>query len=121
MGSVAEEVVRKASAPSMVINAPQRKFRIAVAHNCILTFYIKEVSMVNLYLEIKWSSALVLGFFLILTGVVGMFMPLVPEIAVILLGMWLLAGAAVNPLGRRRLIIPKKTLMPQHGQQKSQA
>ena len=64
--------------------------------------------MMTLYLEIKWSSALVLGFFLILTGVVGMFMPLVPEVVVILLGMWLLAGAAVNPLRRRRFILPKK-------------
>ena len=32
-----------------------------------------------------------------------MFIPLIPEIAVILLGMWLLGAATVNPVGRWRL------------------
>ena len=59
--------------------------------------------MMNLYLKIKWSTALLLGILLVLTGVIGMFIPLVPEIAVILLGMWLLGATAVNPVGRRRL------------------
>lgn len=59
--------------------------------------------MTNIYLKIRWGSALFIGIILVLTGVVGLFIPLVPEIAVILLGMWLLGAAAINPLGRRRL------------------
>ncbi|MBM2842026.1 MAG: hypothetical protein HW412_2554 [Bacteroidetes bacterium] len=59
--------------------------------------------MTNIYLKIRWGSALLIGLILVLTGVVGLFIPLVPEIAVILLGMWLLGAAAINPLGRRRL------------------
>jgi rubrerythrin len=59
--------------------------------------------MTNIYLKIRWGSALLIGIILVLTGVVGLFVPLVPEIAVILLGMWLLGAAAVNPLGRWRL------------------
>jgi len=63
----------------------------------------KEVAMTNLYLRIRWRSAPLLGALLILTGVVGIFIPLMPEIAVILLGMWLVSAAAVTPLWRLRL------------------
>lgn len=69
--------------------------------------------MMNLYLRIKWRTALLLGILLILTGVVGMVIPLVSEIAVILLGMWLFSAAAVNPFGRRRLI-SQKNIMTRH-------
>jgi len=57
----------------------------------------------NLYIKIKWRTALLVGTLLILTGVIGLFVPLVPEFAVILLGLWLLCAAVVRPLGRRRL------------------
>lgn len=58
--------------------------------------------MTNLYLRIRWRIALLLGASLILTGVVGAFIPLVPEVSVMLLGMWLVSAAALTPLRRRR-------------------
>ena len=52
-----------------------------------------------------------MGMILVLTGVVGLFVPFVPEIAVILLGVWLLGAAAVNPLGRWRFIRGKNNII----------
>jgi rubrerythrin len=64
--------------------------------------------MSTIYLKIRGGSAFFMGTILVLTGVVGLFAPFVPEIAVILLGVWLLGAAAVNPLGRWRLPQRKK-------------
>lgn len=61
--------------------------------------------MTNVYLRISWGSALAIGITLVLTGVVGLFVPLVPEIAIVLLGVWLLRAAAANPLGQRWKLI----------------
>lgn len=59
--------------------------------------------MANIYLKIRRRDAFFVGTVLVLTGGVGLFVPFVPEIAVILLGVWLIGAAAVNPLGRWRL------------------
>ena len=57
--------------------------------------------MTNVYLRISRGSTLAIGITLVLTGVVGLFVPLVPEIAIVLLGVWLLSAASANPLGQR--------------------
>ncbi len=59
--------------------------------------------MMYIYFRIKRMTALIVAIVLITAGVFGMLVPLVPEIAVLLLGVWLLGMVGVNPFGRWRL------------------
>ena len=70
--------------------------------------------MMNAYLRIRWMTALITAIILIIAGVLAMFVPVVPEIVVILLGMWLLGTVATNPLHRWQQRHLKKSILNLH-------